>query len=161
MTDERPELLAPEVVARQRSGNGWERALWIVGVLLLVISAVLVYGFVKLVFAQTSNIQSDSDISGLVAFTQASSIYTPGFVTGGIVCIALALFSRALDANSRRREALRSIPTQFPVPAAVASSGEATTVPVAPPAPAAPPLRASTDYTAFMRPPDDAADPKR
>jgi hypothetical protein len=160
MTDQWPELLAPEAVARQRRSNGWERALWITGVLLLAISGVLVYGFVQLVFVQSSNIQSESGMSSLVAFEQSSSIYTPALVAGGIVCIALALFSRALDTNARQRDALRPIPAAVPTSAAP-SAAEAPTTPVAAHKPTVPPLTASTDYTAFMRPPDEAADTTR
>lgn len=158
MTDERPVLLAPEADASKRRINGWELALWIVGVALLVISGVLSYIFAQLIFAQTPTGQSGT---GFIAFAQTSSLYTPGMVTGGIVCIALALFSRALNANARQRDALR--PTQ--VPAAVvppaAPAPEPSTASVAPQRPAARAETAFTDYSAFMRPPDEAADFKR
>ncbi|HEY2642676.1 MAG TPA: hypothetical protein VGI56_02885 [Galbitalea sp.] len=144
MTDDSPVPLAQEVETGKHRANGWERALWIVGASLLVISAGLVYGFVEFVIAQDSSTPSSSDFGGIIAFTQTSSIYTPALVAAGIVCIALALFSRALDVNARQRDALR--------PIVIAPSAPDAGQQVVPPAPATPLPTASTDYAAFMRP---------
>ena len=153
MTHDSPALLTPEADSRSRSAdrrrNKWERALWIVGVLLLVISAGLVYGFFRLVFAEYGD-QTSAQTSTVVAFVQASSIYSPAFVTGGIVCIALALFSRALDVNASRRDDSRPI-----LLAADPAAAEVVATPIAVVPPATPIATVSTDYAAFMRP--DAA----
>jgi hypothetical protein len=92
-----PELLGFEQDAPKprRRANGWEIALWVVGILLLGGSGVLVYFFVKLIYGNSSG--QTPDLGLLDAFLQASSIYTPGLVTGGILCIALAIFARASD----------------------------------------------------------------
>jgi hypothetical protein len=169
MTGQSPVLLAPEVDARRRRVNGPEIALWIIGILLLAISATLVYGFITLIFNQTSNPgQPQDDVGFFDTWVQSSTLFSPGLVTGGIVCIALALLLRGLDINARHRDArLVSLPVD-PGPAQVQSvsqpvAQQAQQAQQAQPAPHAteapePTAAASVDYAAFMRPSDNSID---
>jgi hypothetical protein len=144
-----------------RRVNRSELALWIIGIVLLAASVVLVVGFVKVIIAQETEVTTASTVDHFgveVAFEQAANVYTPGVVTGGIVCIALAIFLRGLDLNARRRAAdvVSASPSEAPIPPLTEPA--ATPTPVSAPAVQGPPL---TDYSAFMRPPDSSTDPTR
>lgn len=155
VTDQVPLLLSTEADARKRRVNGPELALWIIGIVLLTGSAVSVYGFIQFILAQSANTAAQESLGLYVAWTEASTLYTPGLVMAGIVCIALALFMRGLDINARRREA-RLVSASSPgAPIPPLTEPAATPTPV--PAPAVQ-SRPVTDYSAFMRPSDEPAD---
>jgi hypothetical protein len=156
MSDQLPVLLPTEADARRRRVNGPELALWIIGVVLLFASGVLTFYFIKLIQVQTAEVNIvQSDLGFFVAFTQSATIFTPGLVTAGVLCIALALFLRGLDINARRREARFESATSTQAPTPPLTESAATQTPVPAPAVRTPPL---TDYSAFMRPSDEPAD---
>ena len=162
MTNQSPVPLAADVDAGKRRVNGPELALWIIGIVLLVVAGALVYGFIKVVLAEVSNPVQQNDIGFYSVWSEASSLYTPGLVTAGIVCIALAIFLRGLDINARRRDARRTSEAAVPAPvsaeSAASQSAPPPTQPQPLPQPPAPATTASNDYSAFMRPSDSATE---
>ena len=165
MTNQAPVLLTTEADARRRRVNGPELALWIIGVVLLVVSTVLDYGFIQFIVREQTNTSGGIDLGFDAAFVQASEIYIAPFVTGGILAIALAIALRGLDINARRRDARRSLeavaPTPIPAESVVSPSQPPPTQTqvqpqaLTPATATTPPL---TDYSAFMRPSDEPAD---
>ena len=173
--DATPEMLGfePDDPKRRRRANGWEIALWVLGIVLLLGAVAVGYYFLQYIYAASTS--PSPDIGFLSAFFQASSIVMPGLVTGGIVCIALAIFARALDVNARRRLAAVGAPaivpsaTATPPTASSPASGGPTGPVPADPAPGAPTSAsarqappptpaATTDYSPYMRPPADPPD---
>jgi hypothetical protein len=160
MTSQLPvEQFEPDVDVRTRRMNGWELALWIVGVVLFFGGLTMVVGIVKLLFASVS--EPTTNGAPLTVALEAFSIAGPGILTGGIVCLALALFARALDVNSRRRDESRAVPAYVASPS-ISRPTE--------PTPASPtPMQsargaqpeATVDYSAYMRPSNDTPDSLR
>ena len=157
-----PELIGfePDDPRPPRRVNGWEIALWVIGVVLIGSSGALVYSFVTLVYENVRS-QSPADAGFFSAFLQASSIFTPALVTGGIICIALAIFARASDVNATRRQAVRpaALATTARLSSVAAEAPEIVTTETSAPAPSAalaePGAPAEPhDYRAFMRPKD-------
>jgi hypothetical protein len=161
--DASPVLLQSEhdAATQRRKPNGWELALWIVGALLLLGGGVLIFGFVRSIVGINSN-PSPNVLAASDLVLQTSTTLAPAMITGGIVCIALALLARAIDVNALRREA-----TRVPVSANRVNSDQNPVEPIPPtPAPpirpdapvAAPAAEPITDFTPFMRPSVDARD---
>ena len=155
MTNQGPVLLAADLEASKRRVNGPELALWVLGVVLLVLSGVLTYGFTQLIFREQTNTSGGIELGFDAAFAQSSEIFIAPFVTAGIVSVALAIFLRGLDISARRRGAriVSANPSGVPIPPLTVPA--ATQTPVPAPAARMPPL---TDYSAFMRPSDDPTD---
>ena len=156
-----PVLLPPaEPDAGRRRVNGWELTLWILGFALLVACTVIAKLSIDNVILESAGRgQSTADpvFRQEIVIQEFASSFTPGMVTAGILCIALALFLRAFDVNARRRLAMRS---GVETPDAIVSPSLVTAVsPVEPGRPVVPATTpASTtpaDYAPFMRPSDD------
>jgi hypothetical protein len=160
MTSQLPvEQFEPDVDVRTRRMNGWELALWIVGVVLFFGGLTMVVGIVKLLLASVS--EPTTNGAPLTVALEAFSIAGPGILTGGIVCLALALFSRALDVNSRRRDESRATAASVASPS-ISSPAESTPATKTPP----PSARSGqpevpVDYSAYMRPSGDSPDSRR
>jgi hypothetical protein len=153
-------LLPGGADAPKRRVNPAELALWILGFVLLLVSVVLVVDFVNVVIMQSTEVttpsSSTSHLDMEIAIEQATTVYTPGLVTGGIVCIALAILLRGLDINARRRNLALPSHETVPTPAPVSPASE---VPVE--QARTPPARVesrTTDYAPFMRPSGDSTD---
>jgi hypothetical protein len=162
VSGEAPVVFSAEADARRRRANGPEIALWIIGIVLLIASGVFTYEFSKLIQAQTVDTNAQTDVSFFLAFTQAATIFTPGLVTAGVLCIALALFMRGLDINARRRDAAMISPQLAPIiPVAVPGASATPAAAQAPPSSpsSAPEPTTPGDYSAFMRPADEPTDP--
>jgi hypothetical protein len=157
--DATPELLGfePDDPKPRRRVNGWEIALWVLGVTLLLGAIAVGYYFLQYIYAASTD--PSPQIGFLSAFFQASSIAMPGLVTGGIACIALAIFARALDVNATRRESARrsAFPSAVPSAVAVPSAEPIAPLPTPRSAPVTPAESVEPgDYSAFMRPSDDS-----
>lgn len=162
MTNPPPVLLESESSSPRRRVNGWELALWIAGVVLLASACFFEVSFIAVIVKESNPATISNNIGPYEAFYQSAEILVPGVVTGGFLCLALAIAVRALDVNARRRAASLSAPV------AVASSMpvEAHDAPVAAntqPIPASAPATqaestAPTDYAVFMRPSENPAD---
>jgi hypothetical protein len=159
-----PVLLPVEMDARRRRVNGPELALWFLGLALLVISAVLTYGFAQLIFREQTDTSGGVDLGFESAFAQSSEVFIAPSVTGAIVCIALAIFLRGLDVNARRRDAARAAAILAHAPREEVAVIEpeshfARDAPMTAGRAAASAAPRPVDYSAFMRPSDHPTDP--
>jgi hypothetical protein len=144
--------------ARTRRVSRWELALWILGIILVAASVILTYGFTQMVYREQTNDAGGVDLGFFAAFEQTSEVFIAPFLTVGLMCIALAIFIRALDVNTRNRGERAPRMT----PALAGSSSDAVPVVAeseAPGPPAQVPTTIPADYSAFMRPAADTADP--
>lgn len=162
MSDQPTLLGQAEPSARKRTRpNGWELALWILGLVLLgsgvVISRLVVTGL----FAN-----DNGSPAARTAVEIAQVLYTtlPGVVTAGLFCFILAIALRAFAGMSRGRSPVEPLPHS--AVATAAAVAEPVTAPAAAPtaAPAAAVAArgaqdvaptAADDYSRFMRPPTD------
>jgi hypothetical protein len=160
MTNPPPLLFASEPNPPRRRINGWELALWIAGVVLLASACVFEVTFIAVIVRESNPETISNNIGPYEAFYQSAEILVPGVVTGGFLCLALAIAVRALDVNARRRGASLSAPVAMapsvPVEAHDAPVA-ANTAPIPAPATQAE-STAPTDYAVFMRPSENPAD---
>ena len=153
-------LPSAEPDARRRRVNGWELALWILGLALLAACTVIAKYSVDMVILESAGGgQSTTDpvFRQQIVIQEFASIFTPGMVTAGLLCIALALFLRAFDVSARRRQTMRpavETPDTSVSPSMVTAVStvepERFDIPAAAPASTTP-----ADYAPFMRPTDD------
>jgi hypothetical protein len=169
------ELLGSEPEPRRpRTGlSGWEIALWAIGVVLVGAGVVVVVELAQTINEESTSTFVNTNATPAQIFLQTSVVVAPGLFIGGVVCIALAIFARVLDAHARHRSMV--------APGAAVSAAQDAAAPVAPllaaaspsapstaaPSPSAPstaadapaaPTAQPTDYSAFMRPPDESTD---
>ncbi len=163
MTNPPPILLSGDSSESRRRINGWELALWILGVALIAVATWFTAQLTQMDIDQQNEANASGGISNLgyfQAFYQTAAIAVPGFVTGSIACFALAIFVRALDFNARRRVlpvAPPAIPLEQPIePQAPAPTPAAVELPEARSVPTMP-----SDYSAYMRPADDPDAPAK
>jgi hypothetical protein len=159
MTNPPPVLLASESSSPRRHVNGWELSLWIAGVVLLASASVFEVSFVAVIIKESNPETISNNIGPFQAFYQSAEILVPGVVTGGFLCVALAIAVRALDVNARRRlipvVPAPAVPSTIPDDEIGAPVSERTEPAVAAHAESTAP----TDYAPFMRPSDERVDP--
>jgi hypothetical protein len=131
--------------------SGWERALWIVGLALILFSGAFIVVVVKVIYGTSIQSGSDSNLT-IQGVLTAISFILPGTTTVGLMSIVIAIAIRAGDRNADVRDSRRVMATA----AATAPDGpvELAQAIVQPstPAPAPQPL----DHSIFMRPRPDA-----
>ncbi len=165
MTDE-PTLLGrleqTTAQRRRRRPNGWELALWVLGVVLLVASYLSAQLVVAQLFSSTDSGNGEAD---LAARGTVELLYTllPGLFTAALFCFIGAIGLRAHEANVARRPVIVA-PTTTSRPEQPTSS-EAPASPASPESLESPVVdrrqerqtpTAEDDYSRFMRPPADA-----
>lgn len=144
-----PELFETDGERRRIRVSRWEIALWVVGILLVASGVGALAGLGVTINEESTSTFTNTNATPTQIFLQTASLVAPGLLTGGIVCIALAIFSRVLVANARNSELLAipappSHPQRDAEPAT--PSGTVSQSPGA--------STSSTDYSAFMRPTD-------
>jgi len=150
----------------RRRVNGWELALWMLGVVLIVGAVILLNVVAKVLYFPSGN-----QVGGTEAFAliQATSIAIPSLVTAGLIAIMLAIAIHALELNARRREARTRAASSVPIPRSEAVRAEAEPAAATPAAavrtiaePNSVPTVASNtdsgDYRLFMRPPAEKSE---
>jgi len=149
----------------RRRVNGWELALWMLGVVLIVGAVILLNVVAKVLYFPSGN-----QVGGTEAFAliQATSIAIPSLVTAGLIAIMLAIAIHALELNAWRREARTRAASSVPIPRSEAVRAEAE--PAAATAAAVrtiaepnsvPTVASNTDsgdYRLFMRPPAEKSE---
>jgi hypothetical protein len=132
---------APGRDARPRV-NRWEIALWVIGVVFVVVSVVFALVAVSTLYDSTSDGQSISDFQELL---QVALQLAPGILTAGLMSIILAIMIRALRANAPHSAIIAQ-------PSPVVEMIE-----IVQPSPIPPRVPAQTDHSLFMRPSEDRA----
>jgi hypothetical protein len=141
--------------------SGWEVALWVIGILLIGSGIAIVLGLAQTIDEESTSTFTNTNATPLQVFLQTASVVTPGLLTGGVICVALAIFARVLDAHARNREPPITLgtlgalaPSEELARAAEAAEQPTTSAPTAgAPTP-------TTDYSPFMRPSGDPTDPE-
>jgi heme/copper-type cytochrome/quinol oxidase subunit 1 len=136
---------APEREARPRV-NRWEIALWLIGVVLVVVPLV----FMVLAAVSVNRVYSLTDgqpqpITVFQEVVETGAQLSPSILTAGLMSIILAIVVRALRAS-------RTYPA---IPAALSPVTEM--IEIVQPSPIPPRVPAQTDHSLFMRPSEDRA----
>jgi hypothetical protein len=134
---------APQWDARPRVSR-WEIALWVIGVVLVVVSlafAALVGGYIYGDFSGEPT-ASEQAVRGML---EAALQLSPGILTAGLMSIILAIVVRALRANVKH-SAIADAPSPI-----------VETIEIVQPNPVAKRAPAQTDHSLYMRPSEDRA----
>jgi hypothetical protein len=121
--------------------NRWEIALWVIGVVFVVLS--LVFGFLAIEYLYSSSGPVEQSISDQLV--QIALQLSPSVLTAGLMSIILAIVVRALRANVRHPSIAAA-----PVPVV-------ETIEIVQPSPVPSRATAKTDQSLFMRPSEDRA----